>query len=63
MTVREMTKALMDLPPDSAVLICAHEFPGMEGTGWFVQAVEPANNDAPFVLIEGASPPPPGAVE
>lgn len=59
MTVLDMVKMLMDLPPDAKVLICAHEFPGMENQGWYVQSLDPSNDDK-FVLIEGAGPLPQG---
>jgi hypothetical protein len=59
MTVRDMTETLADLPPDAMVLICAHEWPGMENQGWYVQALDPSN-DGKFVLIEGAGPIPQG---
>lgn len=52
MNVEEAIEALMDLPMTAEVLICGHDFTGMENRGWNVQEFR---IEGDHVLVEGAS--------
>lgn len=58
MTVADAIKTLEAVEDKSVPLvICAHEFEGMEDQGWFASHLDLTESDT-YVLIEGAAPKP-----
>lgn len=55
MKVSEAIEQLQDMEQDADLVICGHEFPGMEERAWNVSHFAPTD-DKQFVLIEGAGP-------
>lgn len=56
MKVSEALRDLAARPQDADLLICAHEFPGMENQAWFVTHFTTGDSER-FVFAEGARPP------
>lgn len=61
MNVKEAIEVLKEMPEDANFVICAHEFPGMQGRAWNVQSLE-LDDNRDVVSVEGAFPVPEGAL-